>query len=594
VTRLVATVFGEQTDVRGWLSLPDGANGRLSRGIVVCAPFGHPDICSYRPLRTLAESLAEDGWPVLRFDWPGVGDSADPDTPIASVDDWVSVVRQAVAHVRDAAAVEDVSLVGLRIGATIAALAAADPSVADIALLAPYANGRAYLKELRMFQAAFSAPLSAPPVTPPPVPAGSLEAAGFVVGPDEVSAFEALDLTAVAERSLARRRVLVATAQPNGAINEIVRRIRTVGEVTYVESREVAELSSEAIAAVVPTTLNDVIRNWFGEARVRAHAGRTSVARARTTVALEGCASEDGVIIRTARGRLVGVTCEPADGSGPWVVFLSAGAVRHIGPNRLWTTYARHWADMGIRSLRLDLHGVGDSDGAREHDHVPDDSIARMYEDDVSQDVSDALDWLTRSRGAESFVLVGLCSGAHWALHSAVSDSRVVGVGLVNPVTLEWDPAIPAVVAFDHATRFIHRPRSLRAAFTKGFSSSALLALRGATTRLLLARRMRAAGRRLRLRLETLADWNTDCHFVFGRDEDGLIYLQRTLGAAYASELERLGMTIDIVDGVDHTFKPVWSHDVLRRSLETHLPRLSAPGRSTQSRCERPHDRSPA
>jgi hypothetical protein len=39
-------------------------------------------------------------------------------------------------------------------------------------------------------------------------------------------------------------------------------------------------------------------------------------------------------------------------------------------------------------------------------------------------------------------------------------------------------------------------------------------------------------------------------------------------------------MTIDIVDGVDHTFKPFWSHDVLRRSLETHLPALAV-GKAT-------------
>jgi hypothetical protein len=30
-------------------------------------------------------------------------------------------------------------------------------------------------------------------------------------------------------------------------------------------------------------------------------------------------------------------------------------------------------------------------------------------------------------------------------------------------------------------------------------------------------------------------------------------------------------MTAEIIHGPDHTFRPLWSHPVLRRSLETHL-----------------------
>ncbi len=95
-----------------------------------------------------------------------------------------------------------------------------------------------------------------------------------------------------------------------------------------------------------------------------------------------------------------------------------------------------------------------------------------------------------------------------------------------------------------------------------------------------MATHTRSAGARLRTRLETLGQRRTRCHFVFGRDEDGLVYLRRILGTEYVADLESLGMTIDIVDGVDHTFKPVWSHEVLRRSLESHLSLCSstAPG----------------
>lgn len=573
MTRLVTTVFGDQSDVRGWLSLPSSLR---KTGVVVCAPFGHPDICSYRPLRTLAASLAEDGWPVLRFDWPGVGDSADPASPVTSVDAWVSVVRQAVDHLRQVVGVHDVALVGLRIGATIAAVAAADPAVTDVALLAPYATGRAYLRELRAFQAMFSAPLSTPAMPPAPLPAGATESAGFVIPPEEVAALEALDLDGIVERSLRGRRVLVATAQPSDAVTAVVGRSRAVADVTHVESEDVALLSSEAISSVFPPGLHELVRDWLDDGGDERGAPDVSAPGRRTVVALDQSVSEEAVVLSTPRGRLVGVTCEPENATGPWVVFLSAGAVRRIGPNRLWTTFARRWALAGRPSLRIDLHGVGDSDGAREHDEVPGESISRMYEDDVSNDVTDALEWLATSRGADSFVLIGLCSGAHWGLWTAVSNPRVVGVGLVNPVTLEWDPSVPAIVAFDAAARFIQRPRSIRSALAKGLGPSGRLAVRGAAARVALAARTRSAGGRLRGRLETLAARGTECHFVFGRDEDGLLYLRRMLGSDYASELQSMGMTIEIVDGIDHTFKPVWSHDVLRRSLEAHLPALGA------------------
>ena len=45
------------------------------------------------------------------------------------------------------------------------------------------------------------------------------------------------------------------------------------------------------------------------------------------------------------------------------------------------------------------------------------------------------MDALERSTGARRFVLVGLCSGAYLAYHSAVQDPRVVGIVGVNPQT---------------------------------------------------------------------------------------------------------------------------------------------------------------
>ena len=78
-----------------------------------------------------------------------------------------------------------------------------------------------------------------------------------------------------------------------------------------------------------------------------------------------------------APGRLVGISALPEGETQPLTaVFLNAGAVRRIGPHRLWVDTARRWALRGIPSLRLDLGGIGDSDG----DSASLANVAEFYE----------------------------------------------------------------------------------------------------------------------------------------------------------------------------------------------------------------------
>ena len=61
-------------------------------------------------------------------------------------------------------------------------------------------------------------------------------------------------------------------------------------------------------------------------------------------------------------GTLFGILAEPVDGPRPPLaaIFLNAGAVRRIGPNRLWVEAARRAAAEGLPTLRVDLEGIGD------------------------------------------------------------------------------------------------------------------------------------------------------------------------------------------------------------------------------------------
>ncbi len=124
---------------------------QLSRheGVVLCNPFGQEYLRAHRSLRRLAESLAEQGYAVLRFDYRGTGDSAG-DMAGVTADDWVADIQLAVRELMDVAAVSRVSLVGLRLGALLAAQAARHiPAVSRLLLWDPIVSGHRYVDEIQ-------------------------------------------------------------------------------------------------------------------------------------------------------------------------------------------------------------------------------------------------------------------------------------------------------------------------------------------------------------------------------------------------------------------------------------------------------------
>jgi len=277
---------------------------------------------------------------------------------------------------------------------------------------------------------------------------------------------------------------------------------------------------------------------------------------------------------------LMGVTCEPstAGGDDAWVVFLNAAKVRKVGPNRLWTTFARHWAQSGVQSFRFDSHGVGDSDGAAGPDEVAVDDDAQYYEPGFVADTLDAFAWLAASKGARRFALVGLCSGATWAFSAALVDERVVSVALVNPRTLFWDERATSLKAWAEARQIARSPSQWHTVLRRGMRWWATDAARGGilsargrgddswhTTEILSCVRRLAARR-----VEML------CLFCAG--DRGIPYFERHLGPDFCSLLAAEGVDVEVINGPDHTFRPLWSHAVLRRALERPLGRAGVLG----------------
>lgn len=135
--------------------------------VVICQPMGHEYIYCHRALRQLATKLCEAGFPVLRFDFYGCGDSAGEGDQ-GTVTQWLEDVSMAAAEVKSRAGGTQICLIGLRLGAALAFTAAAlRDDVAGLVLWDAVVLGTTYLAELTQLQSeALRRRRQKPPNTP--------------------------------------------------------------------------------------------------------------------------------------------------------------------------------------------------------------------------------------------------------------------------------------------------------------------------------------------------------------------------------------------------------------------------------------------
>ena len=126
---------------------PQGAHPR-AWGVVVCNPFGQEYLRAHRALRQLAARLAAAGFHTVRFDYFGCGDSAGDDDE-GRVGRWIQDAAAAADEVEALSGSSRLALVGLRLGANVAAgLASRRAGVEQLVLWDPVLDGRRYLEEL--------------------------------------------------------------------------------------------------------------------------------------------------------------------------------------------------------------------------------------------------------------------------------------------------------------------------------------------------------------------------------------------------------------------------------------------------------------
>jgi len=415
----------------GWTHIPTEAP-RATTGVVICSPFGYEAICSHRSVRSFAQAIAAAGLPVLRFDYCGTGDSEDIEPNGDQLSAWSQDVIAAGDELRRSADVEHIYLLGFRLGVLVAAKAAASyAGIKGLIAIAPVTSGRNYLRELRTIQLA-SAKRTAS------AEKGGIHVAGFSLSAASIASLNTIDLTGLSVPD-----VLVVDRREAPAARTWCESLTSRGfRAEYLAlTGFVRMMMTQPHLASVPHTMISAACDWLkrvapagtaGEIAAPPHRALIASRMSKTTWVLPDSSDPmtERLCVLGSEARLFGIVTEPrrSEKRRRGIILLNAGATHHVGPNRMYVTLARRWAQNGYVVLRFDLSGLGDSGS------VKDQKENEVYPECAVAEIRAAVDFLRSQYGVNTISLAGLCSGAYHCLRAAVADTAVTRIMLVNPL----------------------------------------------------------------------------------------------------------------------------------------------------------------
>ena len=574
------------SDCFGWYHSPPRDSVR-ARGVVLCPPFGVEMLWTYRNLRSLAEMLARAGLPVLRFDYPGTGDSPGGEEP-RLLERWLAAIDAAVCLLRQRSDTNEVALCGLRLGGLLAAEAARRLSgpACRLALLAPVISGAGYARELSIWGRMRPQPRRH---------ADWVEVTGFSLHASDVTLLSSLDLkAALAEASLSALLVL-DIAQDRLRDDAWCADLAAAGTAVAIEPfAGYAEFVREAYLATPPTAeferVSAFLSDEAGPAFRRTIPGKVHDA----CVALSDGATNESPMRFGSAQDLFGILCTPGARIGaaagtPAVMILNTGSNHRIGDARYAVLLARGLAARGIASLRVDLGGVGDSlraDDPRLLGGGPDAyrrADLRLYGRSHTADVRAGLNALA-ARGYGPFILVGVCSGANAALNAALADPRVIGLALGNlpsfgRISHGEEAAGAAATVPVHGVPVQYRlARALLGWWTRHCLTQVFQKVHMTFERVLgrtvapIAGRIGVgrAGSAVHA-LRALSRRKTQVLLLYSRDDPGFAGLEACFGADGRRLAGIPGMSCVVFDGDDHVFSTSDLRDRLIARIEQHV-----------------------
>ncbi len=508
-------------------------------GVVVVPPVGYDHATSFRALFVLARELAERGCLVARVDPFGTGDSAGIAADVTALHFWNSAVQEGAAYLRRSGA-REVLLLGCRLGAALALLAAATVRATAVVALDPVLSGRRYVRGLQvMGQDHDQAEV------------------GLLVGGTEfprslLDDFAELDLSR--DLTLPAPPCLLVARPSSSAESKLAEHLKGGGTEAMVWSSPALEgfLGVHAEQAVVDAAFTLDVADWICRWAPEPIDADALGAGAAGWPAKPRCADHEVTslpwrdrlvserFVTVGSDGLVGILTTPPDvvsPSGDLVVFLNSGAEPHTGPARAWVEYGRDLAAHRVSSLRVDMRGWGDSPDGPGGRYEP----GHPYDPHSIDDVRQILQAVSQA-GWDRVFLSGLCAGAWLALHVA-RDTRFAGVLALNP-SFEYELGAPVVASVDEY-------RKLYAAEIAERKREALI---GRWDREDRAGLRPPAGDWL----DELVDKEMPISLIYCEDDVGLEYLNDRLALRIAAVQESGYVRLLEIPDIDHSMHRVW------------------------------------
>lgn len=399
-------------DCFGWLHAPTPGAASGDIGVIVCQGLMRDGLLAHCSFRLLGDQLAAAGIPMLRFDYPGTGDSLDASG--GHWDAWLNSIDQAAEWLKATTGVKRLVFCGLRTGAMLATLAAGKRSdVAGLLLFQPVVSGRTYVREM---------------ILEADLQSGKTSARGEDLDIREFL-FSAATLDQIASVDLRK------AALPSGLKAALFVRpdARQIEECVSEWKAQGVDAERHGWDGLVPLMRHNVIdENALADfTQVMAWLKRAVPAEPMTARPSppEMKLTPDGVVETPFwfGPKLFGVLSRPAQGNTDQILLIgNGGRDPHYGAARQNVDFARHLAKNGIACLRFDFAGLGDSVGPPGKENL----LTHTFTDRLP-DIRAALDALEK-QGFRRFSMLGLCSGAYHAFHAALVEPRMSRLLLVN------------------------------------------------------------------------------------------------------------------------------------------------------------------
>ncbi|WP_349903346.1 hypothetical protein [Parafrigoribacterium humi] len=403
------TIFDTWLDDGAVLATVHVPRDAASTGVVICPPIGYDYMVAYRSLRYLADQIAASGLPVIRYEHPGFGDSTVP----LDTNSFERGAREAV-HALLGVGCTSVAYVGLGSGALVASLAAAlDPEPAGLVLWDPVASGRKWMRQKRSIYSLALGSLAEQE------PEGFVEIAGAEIPREFAEHVDGLDYDPdVASTVPTLVAVRVGTG---GRVPRALRAVQDDVDVIEISGHEAA-FDGSSVDSSIPGDSVDAVAEWLASRLATSGTFITTRPPAvvdRVRFDFGGTAVEER-LRRIGPHGLFAIETRPAGGADdlPAVILHNGSAEHRTGATRHQVELARQLAAQGVRAVRVDRRGTGESGPV--HPGEPKMLFAKEWLEDGADVIAD----LALPR--EKVGIVGMCVGSWVALVSAPGAARFV------------------------------------------------------------------------------------------------------------------------------------------------------------------------